>query len=143
MTDYRDFLHELPASTIAEVCQVDVATARRWQSGNSKPPGHAEKLLRFTLRGDAAALFGKEWAGVEFSRYGLSLPGWRNPIPPGELRASFWRMQQVEGLRRECERLARELEHAHEAQAAAEDRADWLHRQLVSESRLALMLADA
>lgn len=141
MTDYQQFAGEAPAQVVADVCGVDVATVRRWRSGQGKPHPLAEKVLRFTLRGDAAAIFGREWVGVTISRDGLQLPGWRGPIPVGELRAAFWRLQQVESLERERARLAHELEQARAAVEAAEELAAWYRRQLVGESRLALMLS--
>ncbi len=75
------------------------------------------------MRGDAEALFGRDWKEIHFCRDGLLLPGWRNPISPGRLSVAFWTMQMVESLKLENERLKRELEQAQEAQAAAEDRA--------------------
>lgn len=43
---------------IAEIAQVDVATARRWKSGRSRIP----YVVALILRGDLG-VFGKHWSG--------------------------------------------------------------------------------
>lgn len=48
----------IPAERIASICQVDVATARRWKSGRSRIPFAAQALLE----GDLGA-FSKHWQG--------------------------------------------------------------------------------
>lgn len=88
---------------------------------------------------DLEAVFGAAWAGVVVSPGGLLLPGWRNPVPPCELRACFWRAQQVGLLEAQAARLTAEMEQARASADRAEAQARWYRSQLVAESRAALL----
>ncbi|MBD5803870.1 hypothetical protein AZOA_33110 [Azoarcus sp. Aa7] len=90
---------------------------------------------------DLGELLGSEWDGFSLSRDGLQHPYWRRPFSCGELKAMFYRSQQVAILEREVSRARTEQERASAAQDAAEARADWYRHQLTLESRLGLMLA--
>ncbi len=54
----QDALYGIRAEVVAAICQVDVATARRWKSGTSRIP-HAAAAL---VAGDLGA-FSKFWDG--------------------------------------------------------------------------------
>ena len=92
----------IPASEIAMLCGVDIATARRWKRGTSRIPMAARKLLA----GDLSA-FGKEWKGWTIRNGKLISPeGW--DYSPGDvLSLTFVRTQvaHLERLRRDHERL--------------------------------------
>lgn len=89
----------------------------------------AAKPLPGTLRQgeviDLAALLGSEWEGFSLAADGLQHPAWRRPFTCGELRAMFWRCQQVRTLEHDLERARAESAAAQEAQHAAEHRAAW------------------
>lgn len=90
---------------------------------------------------DLAELLGTEWEGFSLSADGLQHPYWRRPFSCGDLKAMFYRSQQVAILEREVSRARTEQERASAAQDAAEARAEWYKHQLTLESRLGLMLA--
>ena len=89
---------------------------------------------------DLAELLGSEWEGFSLAADGLQHPAWRRPFSCGELRAMFWRCQQVTILEHELARTRAEIEHAQVASDAAEQRAAWYRNQLILESRLGAML---
>jgi hypothetical protein len=89
---------------------------------------------------DLGDVIGPEWAEVEAGPAGLTLPGWRRPFDPGELRAMFQYCRQVELLQIENARLRKERAEAWQRAEAAEDRAEWYRQQLRLESRLGAML---
>lgn len=89
---------------------------------------------------DFGEQFGPEWAEISADAGGLRLPGWRAAFSPGDLRAAFFRLQEVELLRLEAQRLRRERAEAWQRAAAAEDRAEWYRRQLGAASRHAAIL---
>lgn len=92
------------------------------------------------LAGDLEAAFGPAWAEVRITEAGLSLPGWRRPFTAAELRSTFMRLQQMEALRMDNDRLRKDRDKAWEALQAAEDRAEYYRRQLRLESSLGAML---
>lgn len=82
-----------------------------------------------------------EWEGFIFHEGTLHHPYWRRGFTAGELRAMFYRTQQVTILEHEISRLRLDLARAQEAQEAAEHRAHYYRQQLRLESRLGMMLA--
>lgn len=104
----------------------------------------AAKPIPGTLRQgqvlDLAELLGSEWNGFSLASDGLQHPAWRRPFTCGELKAMFWRSQQVSILEHQIEQLRTEIERAQAAEDAAEVRTDWYRRQLNLESRFGLML---
>jgi hypothetical protein len=46
---------------------------------------------------------------VRVSAEGIFLPGWDRPFSPGELRAHFWRVQQLAELRRTVQKMKNEV----------------------------------
>lgn len=89
---------------------------------------------------DLAELLGSDWDGFSLAIDGLQHPAWRRPFSCGELKAMFWRRQQVSILEHQIQQLRAEIERAQAAEDAAEARADWYRRQLNLESRFGLML---
>lgn len=116
-------------------------TLRRWIDGDVEPPVAALRLARLAFGGDLSGVFGRAWSEVELTAPGLRLPGWRNPIPVGELRALFWRGQQVATLERSVEQLRKDLARETAARIAAEERAEYFRRMVGLEARLGLALA--
>lgn len=90
---------------------------------------------------DLAEQLGSEWEGFSLSVDGLQHPYWRRPFSCGDLKAMFYRSQQVAILERELSQAKQAAERASAAQDAAEARADWYRHQLTLESRCGLMLA--
>ena len=87
----------ISAETIAALCGVNIATARRWKRGISRIPVAAKKLLA----GDLSA-FGREWRGWTIRDGKIVSPeGWA--YTPGEvLSLTLLRAQvaHLESLRR-------------------------------------------
>lgn len=125
---------------LAEWFGVSVATLQRYLDGSTVPPLSVLKLARLRFGGDLADLLGPAWGEVRMVGGCLALPGWRRPVGAQELRALFWKVQQLGGLQQEVERLREERRKAWEAAQASEDRAAWYRRQLRLESRLGAML---
>lgn len=90
---------------------------------------------------DLAEQLGSEWDGFSLSVDGLQHPYWRRPFTCGDLKAMFYRSQQVTALELELQRARQAAERASAAQDAAEARAEWYRHQLTLESRYGLMLA--
>ncbi|HJV24554.1 MAG TPA: hypothetical protein VJ673_02660 [Aromatoleum sp.] len=90
---------------------------------------------------DLGELLGSEWEGFRLSVDGLHHPYWRRPFECGELKAMFWRSQQVTALELDLTRAKQDAERATAAQDAAEERAAWYRQQLRLESRMGMMLA--
>lgn len=90
---------------------------------------------------DLGQEIGKSWEDVRITPIGLSIPCFKRPFTIEELRALFWRMQTLNRLEFENVRLKKERAAAWQAQAAAEDRAEYYRRQLRLESSSGAMLA--
>ena len=131
-----------PSEKKAAFFGVSLLTLRRWcedRPGKDAAPLAAVKLARIAFGGDLSA-FGPEWSDVEITRAGLLLPGWRNPIPPGELRSAFWRAALVGSLESRIRQLEADLQKETAARDAAESKA--LHyRQMVRNEARAGWLA--
>jgi hypothetical protein len=85
-------------------------------------------------------IYGPEWAEILISSAGMTLPGWRRSFTAAELRSTFMRLQQLYLLEHENTRLRSERASAWAALEAAEDRAEYYHRQLILESRYAAIV---
>jgi hypothetical protein len=85
-------VYGIPAAEIAALCGVDIATARRWKSGQSRVPMAARKLLA----GDLSA-FGHAWKGWKIVGGKLVSPeGW--DYTPGEVLAIPFLRSQIAHL---------------------------------------------
>lgn len=81
MSHPRNELYGIGVKEIAEVCGVDLSTARRWKRGASCPPKSALMLLSGDL-----GILDKEWRGWVIRRGVLISPeGW--DAKPGEVLA--------------------------------------------------------
>jgi hypothetical protein len=80
MTDPSSPLFGINVNEIARICQVDLATARRWKRGATCPPKSALMLIT----GDLGCLH-PDWAGWTMKRGLLVSPeGWE--AKPGHVR---------------------------------------------------------
>lgn len=94
--DQNDLLFGSP-EPIADYLGVTVTTVKRWKAGAPMPTA-AFKLMQ-VRHGDLSGLIGKEWEGFSFGKdEKLYLPGWRGGFNPQEIRAMFFRVQQVRAL---------------------------------------------
>ena len=87
---------------------------------------------------DLETLFGPAWRECRLTPDGLHVPVWRRPFPPDELRAMFWRCQQVAALEHALALARRDLAAAEARADAADEKAAQLRRLVVAESRLGL-----
>lgn len=90
---------------------------------------------------DLSELIGPDWDGFSLSVDGLQHPYWRRPFTAGELRAMFYRTQQVTILEHQLSRLRADFDRLSQDADEAEARADYYRRQLRLESRFSLMLS--
>jgi len=70
----------------------------------------------------------------------IFVPEWRNGFAPHEIRAFFWRSQQVSSLQTEVRLLKAELDRRNQEIDALEIKADFYRRQVVLESRFGMIL---
>ena len=68
------------------------------------------------------------------------VPEWRNGSKPHEIRALFWKCQQVWSLQREIELLKQELERRNEEFNKLEIKLIFIGTKLVLESQFGLIL---
>lgn len=104
----------IPAEVIARLCQVDIATARRWKSGKSRIPYAAVVLLE----GDLGA-FGKHWRGWTVRDDTILSPdGWR--INRNDALSVPLLLAQVDALRQQVADLKDWLEKQEQPAPGAE-----------------------
>lgn len=88
----------IPAESIAALCGVDLATARRWKRGVSRVPVAARKLLARDL-----GCFDPAWEGWTLIEGRITSPeGWS--YAPGEVLALVLLRQQVAALQARLQR---------------------------------------
>lgn len=81
MSHPNDVHYGIPANEIARICGVDLATARRWKRGASRPPKSAEMLLLGDL-----GMLDPAWRGWTICKGQLVSPeGWK--ATPGHVRS--------------------------------------------------------
>ena len=107
---------------------------------NNKIPESAIRLLKLYINGDASGLLGKNWEGFYFKDEQFYVPEWRRGFTPHEIRALFWKCQQIRSLNNEINSLKQELERRNEEFNKLEVKADFYKRQVILESRFGLML---
>ena len=101
----RDFLNPPSEADFMLWCGCSQRSARRYLSGETEIPVACERILRVVRDG---ILPFPELGQVRVSAEGIFLPGWDRPFSPGELRAHFWRVQQLADLRRTVRELKEE-----------------------------------
>src|SRR5689334_1675507 len=99
-------LYGFPASYIARVCHVDLATARRWKRGATCPPYTAIVLITGDLSG-----FGPQWKGWKMKGGRIISPeGWA--ATPGDVMMVQLAQLQLGDYRRENRALKAALAEA-------------------------------
>lgn len=136
----NDLIKSIDCQQIEIITGENQKTIKQWKKGTKKIPESAIRLLRFNFNGDASALLGKDWINNYFRDSMLYIPEWRRGLTPHEIRALFWRSQQVSSLENEIELLKRELERRNNEIDLLEIKADFYRRQLVLESRFGMIL---
>jgi hypothetical protein len=106
MTPQRDFLNPPSEADFMLWCGSSQRSARRYLSGEAEVPVACDKILRLVRDG---ILPFPELDQVRVSAEGIFLPGWDRPFSPGELRAHFWRVQQLAELRRTVQKMKNEV----------------------------------
>jgi hypothetical protein len=112
----------------------------RWKKGITKVPESVIRLIKLYIDGDASGLLGKDWEGFYFQDALFYVPEWRRGFTPHEIRALFWKCQQIKCLNNEINLLKQELERRNEEINTLEIKADFYRRQVVLESRFGLIL---
>lgn len=125
----EDLIKSIDCQQIEIITGENQKTIKQWKKGTKKIPESAIRLLRFNFNGDASALLGKDWIGNYFRDNLLYIPEWRRGLTPHEIRALFWRGQQVSSLENEIELLKRELERRNNEINVLEVKADFYRRQ--------------
>jgi hypothetical protein len=107
-------LYGIPATEIARICRVDLATARRWKRGATFPP--ATSLM--VPSGDLG-VFDPAWSGWIIRRGKLISPeGWE--VTTGEVMATPLMRMQIMAYQRE-QRIARAQLEALDEQPSPQD----------------------
>lgn len=136
----EDLIKGIDCHEIERITGENQKTIKQWKNGTKKIPESATRLLRFFCKGDASAFLGKDWADHYFRNSLLYIPEWRRGLTPHEIRALFWRGQQVSSLENEIELLKRELERRNIELDLLEIKANFYRRQLVLESKFGMIL---
>ena len=136
----NDLIYGVDNEEIRKITGEDLKVIKKWKKGTREIPESALRLLRLYLSGDASALLGDEWKGYRFVDNLFYVPEWRNGFPPHEIRAMFWKVQQLWGLQQEIELLKQELDRRNEDINTLEVRVNFYKRQLVLESRFGMIL---
>ena len=136
----EDFIKSISTQEIEKITGEKPEKIKRWKKGITKIPESAIRLLRLYFNGEAGGLLGKDWEGFYFKDELLYVPEWRRGFTPHEIRALFWKCQQIRTLNNEINLLKQELERRSEDINTLEIKADFYRRQVVLESRFGLML---
>ncbi len=109
MNDY-DLLF-WPAEYLADFLGCSVRTARRYKSFATPLPEPCRRLLRLRYYGDLAAMLGKAWEGFYVGHKDglLYVPGYRNGMNPGQIKAMFFGYQELSAHRQDVKRLKSEV----------------------------------
>lgn len=138
---FADLTAGTDPSKLADFYGVSIATIRRWKRDPASVPTSVARLTAARFQGRLAMVYGSSWSEISISDGGLHIPCFKRPFSTGELRESFWRLQELGLLRHQVEQLKKELERAQADIEAADYRAAY-YRGLVSmEARLGLALA--
>jgi hypothetical protein len=100
---------------LAQWCGVTVCTIGRWETGATRAPASAVRLVGMLARGELPPLAGDMWGGWRFGHDGLLYaPGWGVGFTPGDIRAAHY-LAQHDGQRAARERTLaplRALDHS-------------------------------
>ena len=136
----NELLYGINIEEIEKITGEPQKVIKKWKKGTKPIPESTARLLRLYLNGDASAVLGDEWKGYRFIGNSFYVPEWRNGFTPHEIRALFWKCQQIWSLEQEIKVLKQELERRNEDINILEVKADFYRRQLVLESRFGLIL---
>jgi len=136
----NELIYGINIEEIERITGEDQKIIKKWKKGTKEIPEPSLRLLRLYLNGDASALLGDEWKGYRFKGNLFFVPEWKNGFPPHEIRALFWKCQQVWSLEREIELLKRELERRNKEFDNLEVKTAFYRRQLVLESKFGMIL---
>lgn len=136
----NNLIYGVDNEEIRKITGEDLKVIRKWKKGTREIPESALRLLKLYLAGDASALLGDEWKGYRFVDNLFYVPEWRNGFPPHEIRAMFWKVQQLWSLQREIELLKQELDRRNEDINTLEVRVNFYKRQLMLESPFGMIL---
>ena len=136
----NDFIKSINTQAIERITGEKPEKINRWKKGITKIPESAIRLLKLYINGDASGLLCKNWEGFYFKDEQFYVPEWRRGFTPHEIRALFWKCQQIRSLNNEINSLKQELERRNEEFNKLEVRADFYKRQVILESRFGLML---
>ncbi|MDZ4106718.1 MAG: hypothetical protein U1D41_11260 [Nitrosomonas sp.] len=136
----NELIFGISIEEIQRITGEDLKAIKKWKKGTKEIPEPSFRLLRLYLKGDASALLGDDWKGYRFSGNLFYVPEWKNGFPPHEIRALFWRCQQIWSLEREIEILKQEIKRRNEEFDSLEVKASFYKRQLVLESKFGMIL---
>jgi hypothetical protein len=136
----EDFIKSISTQEIEKITGEKPEKIKRWKKGITKVPESAIRLLKLYFNGEASGLLGKDWEGFYFKDALFYVPEWRRGFTPHEIRALFWKCQQIISLESELRRLKQEIERRDDEINALEIKADFYRRQVVLESRFGMIL---
>lgn len=139
---FSDLTATIDQDDLAEFYGVSIDTIRRWKRAPNAIPAPAARLTAARFQGRLDLIYGHAWRDITISEAGIHIPGFRRPFTPGELRESFWRLQELVLLRHNAEQLKRDLESAQKDLEAAEQRTAYYRGLVTMEARLGLALAN-
>ncbi|MDO9011346.1 MAG: hypothetical protein Q7U78_06000 [Gallionella sp.] len=127
------------AAPLAEFLGVTLKTVYRWREG-APLPAPCRRLLQIR-HGDLSGLLGDGWDGYTFGRDGkLYLPGWRGGFDPDQIRAMFFKVQQVRSLHDKIRELERRESMLETDLADAMKKAADYRRLVNTQSKMGMML---
>ena len=135
-----ELIYGINIEEIERITGEDPKVIKKWKKGTRPIPESSLRLLRLYLTGDASALLGDEWKGYRFVGNLFYVPEWRNGFAPHEIRAVFWKTQQIASLKNENALLKQELKRRNNEIDNLEVKAAFYRRQLVLESRFGMIL---
>ena len=122
--DFRQALyriHHTPRCTLDKAAAarwlgVDVTTIRRWCTGRQRIPRAVQMLVYLLAEGELTGII-EGWDGWRFNCYDQAgrrvfelVDETGQGYTPGQIRASWWRLRQIEALERRIEELEEERE---------------------------------
>lgn len=99
-TPFRRAGDGIAPATLAAWCGVDPWTVRRWETGRTRAPASAVRLVGILARGELPPHAGDLWTGWRFGhRDGLLYaPGMGRGFTPGQVAAVHW-LEQMSAWR--------------------------------------------
>ncbi len=136
----EDLIKSISTQEIERITGEKPEKIKRWKKGITKIPESVIRLIKLYVNGDASGLLGKDWEGYYFKDDLLYVPEWRRGFTPHEIRALFWKCQQIGSLNNDINLLKQELERRNEEYNLLEIKANFYKRQVILESQFGMML---